>query len=129
MPAAVAAVPALHQFVPTLDPGAVGAHLLEIQRRLRDAGWDSEVFSEHTKAPYDGRAHRFRTYGTAVPARDSDVLVYHSAIGSSVADWLMDRRPPRLVVHGNLKTLTAAKGGTGNDAASKPRSRIGGPNA
>ena len=98
MPAAVAAVPALHQFVPTLDPGAVGAHLLEIQRRLRDAGWDSEVFSEHTKAPYDGRAHRFRTYGTAVPARDSDVLVYHSAIGSSVADWLMDRRPPRLVV-------------------------------
>ena len=98
MPAALTAVPVLHQFVPTLDPGAVGPHLLEIQRTLRGAGWESEVLSEHTKPPYEGRAHRFRDYGTVVPARDDDVLVYHAAIGSSVADWLMDRRPPRLVV-------------------------------
>ena len=91
-------MPALHQFVPTLDPGAVGSHLLEIQRTLRGAGWESEVLSEHTKPPYEGSARRFREYGTTVPARQDDVLVYHAAIGSSVADWLMDRRPSRLVV-------------------------------
>jgi glycosyltransferase involved in cell wall biosynthesis len=91
-------VPALHQFVPTLDPGAVGGHILEIQRTLRSAGWDSEVLSEHTKPPYDGQAHRFTDYGAGVPAHPDDIVVYHSAIGSSVADWLMDRRPPRLVV-------------------------------
>jgi len=91
-------VPTLHQFVPTLDPGAVGTHLLEAQRVLRGAGWDSEVFSEHTAAPYAGRARRFTDYGTAVPARDDDVLLYHLAIGSTVADWLLARRPPRLVV-------------------------------
>jgi L-malate glycosyltransferase len=91
-------VPALHQFVPTLDPGAVGTHLLEIQRALRDAGWDSEVFSEHTVVPYHGLARRFTDYGSTVAADDEDVLVYHVAIGSSVADWLMDRRPPRLVL-------------------------------
>ena len=91
-------MPALHQFVPTLDPGAVGAHLLEVQRTLRAAGWESEVFSEHTKPPYDGRAHRYTDYGATIPARAQDVVVYHAAIGSSVADWLMDRRPPRLVV-------------------------------
>jgi glycosyltransferase involved in cell wall biosynthesis len=91
-------VPALHQFVPTLDPGAVGTHLLEVQRALRAHGWDSEVFSEHTVAPYDGLAHPFTEYGRTVTAADDDVLVYHLAIGSPVADWLMDRRPPRLVI-------------------------------
>lgn len=91
-------MPVLHQFIPTLDPGAVGSHTLEVQRTLREAGWESEVFSEHTRAPYDGLARRFTEYGRSVPARDSDVVVYHAAIGSSVADWLMTRRPPRLVV-------------------------------
>jgi glycosyltransferase involved in cell wall biosynthesis len=91
-------VPTLHQFVPTLDPGAVGTHLLELQRVLRAAGWESEVFSEHTIGPYVGSARRFTDYGAAVAAHDDDVLVYHLAIGSNVADWLLARRPPRLVV-------------------------------
>jgi len=91
-------VDALHQFVPTLDAGAVGAHVLEIQRCLREAGWDSEVFSEHTRAPYEGRARPFTEYGASVPAGTDDIVLYHSAIGSNVADWLLDRRPRRLVV-------------------------------
>jgi glycosyltransferase involved in cell wall biosynthesis len=91
-------VPALHQFTPTLDAGAVGAHTLEIQRTLRAAGWDSEVFSEHTRAPYEGRAHGYTEYGRSVPAHETDVVVYHTAIGSSVADWLMTERPARLVL-------------------------------
>jgi len=91
-------VATLHQFVPTLDAGAVGAHVLEIQRCLRDAGWDSEVFSEHTRAPYQGRARPFTEYGAAVAAGADDIVLYHAAIGSNVADWLLDRRPRRLVV-------------------------------
>ena len=66
----------LHQFVPTLDPGAVGTHLLEAQRALRANGWRSEVFSEHTVGPYHGLAHRFTDYGGAVGAHDDDVLVF-----------------------------------------------------
>jgi glycosyltransferase involved in cell wall biosynthesis len=89
----------LHQFLPTLDPGAVGAHVLEIQRVLRADGWESEVFSEHTKPPYDGLARPHTEYGRSIAAHDDDVLVYHIAIGSSVADWLMARRPRRLVVY------------------------------
>jgi glycosyltransferase involved in cell wall biosynthesis len=91
-------MPTLHQFVPTLDGGAIGAHIIEIQRTMREAGWDSEVFSEHTKPPYDGQAHLFTDYGDGVPAHPEDVVVYHAAIGSSVADWLLSRRPPRLLV-------------------------------
>ncbi|GAC1595684.1 MAG: glycosyltransferase family 4 protein [Acidimicrobiales bacterium] len=88
----------LHQFIPTLDPGAVGAHTLEIQRTLRNAGWESEIFSEFTREHYTGLAHRFTDYGKTIPADDADIVVYHAAIGSSVADWLMSRRPRRLVV-------------------------------
>jgi glycosyltransferase involved in cell wall biosynthesis len=91
-------MPTLHQFTPTLDAGAVGAHLLEIQRTLRAAGWDSEVFAERAVAPYQGRAHPHTDYGTSVAARREDVVVYHTAIGSVVGDWLMARRPARLVI-------------------------------
>jgi hypothetical protein len=38
-------------------------------------------------------------------------------------------RPPRLVVHGDLRTLTGVKGGTGNDGAGKPRTRLSGTRA
>ena len=33
-----------------------------VQRALREAGWDSEVLSEHTRPPYDGRARPFTDY-------------------------------------------------------------------
>jgi len=91
-------MPALHQFVPTLDPGAIGSHVLEIQRCLRQAGWSSEIFAEHVRSPYEGLAHPFTEYGRSRPAGDADIVVYHAAIGSSVADWLLSRRPSNLVI-------------------------------
>ena len=89
---------ALHQFVPTFDPGAVGSHIVEIQRALREAGWDSEVFSEHTKPPYDGRARTYTDYGASYPAGADDIVLYHAAIGSTVAEWLMSEHRRKLVV-------------------------------
>jgi glycosyltransferase involved in cell wall biosynthesis len=88
----------LHQFVPTLDPGAVGTHVMEAQRLLRADGWESEVFAEHTKGHYDGVAIPFTDYGKTVTAHPGDVVIYHAAIGSSVADWLVSQRVRRLVV-------------------------------
>ena len=38
-------------------------------------------------------------------------------------------KAPRLIVHGKLQTLTQVKGGTGNDGAGKPSTRMAGPNA
>ena len=87
-----------HQFVPTFDPGAVGSHILEIRHVMREAGWESEIFSEHTKPPYDGMAHRYTDYGSSFAAGADDIVVYHAAIGSSVADWLMAEHRRKLVV-------------------------------
>jgi glycosyltransferase involved in cell wall biosynthesis len=88
----------LHQFTPTFDAGAVGSHIIEIQRALHESGWQSEIFSEHTKPPYEGQAHRYTDYGKTIPSAPDDLVVYHSAIGSSVADWLMSEHRGRLVV-------------------------------
>jgi hypothetical protein len=38
-------------------------------------------------------------------------------------------RAPRLVVHGDLRTLTQAKKGASNDGSGKPRTRLSGSNA
>jgi hypothetical protein len=35
-------------------------------------------------------------------------------------------RTPALTVHGDLKAITAAKAGTGNDGGGKPRTKLSG---
>lgn len=94
----------LHQFVPTFEPGAVGGHMLELQRLWRESGrGESEIFAEHVRPPYDRMAHRFTDYGTRRhPARPGDVLVYQMAIGSTVADFVRDRRETLVLNHHNL---------------------------
>ncbi len=38
-------------------------------------------------------------------------------------------RTPRLTVHGDLKTITMAKGGSSNDGGGKPRTKVSGGSA
>lgn len=93
-------MPAVHQFVATFEPGAIGNELVEAQKVLREAGYESEIFTEFGHESYSGTWSRYEEY--AKVARDDDLLVYHMAIGSNVADWLLDR-PERLVLrHHNI---------------------------
>src|SRR5439155_17111000 len=51
----------------------------------------------------DGAAHPYRSYGSRKrPARPGDVLVYHMAIGSVVADFVRDRPEPLVMDHHNI---------------------------
>jgi glycosyltransferase involved in cell wall biosynthesis len=96
-------LPAVHQFIPTAEPGAVGAHARELQGLLTERlGVHSEIFAEHIHAPFEGVARPYRQYGTAVPAHPSDVAVYHMAVGSVMADQLMARAGRLVVNHHNL---------------------------
>jgi glycosyltransferase involved in cell wall biosynthesis len=95
---------ALHQFVPTFEPGAVGGHMVELQRLWRETGrGESEIFTEHQRGSFAGTARRFTDYGTRkFPARPGDVLVYQMAIGSTVADFVRARPEPLVLNHHNL---------------------------
>ena len=93
----------LHQFVPTFEPGAVGAHILELRRLAADVlGLEGEVFAEHVHPAMEGRARPHRLYGRSLPASAGDLLVYHMAIGSVVADFVRERREPLVVDHHNV---------------------------
>ncbi len=91
----------LNQFVPTLEPGAVGAHTLAVRDVLRAAGHTSEIYaSEIDPAWADRGAHLTRD------ARGrADVIIYQMAIGSVVADVVLARDEPIVVNHHNLTPM------------------------
>jgi glycosyltransferase involved in cell wall biosynthesis len=92
-------MPAVHQFVPTFEPGAVGEHIVEVQRLCRDLGWGSDVFAEHHR--YPGRdSSDYRSYPKR--ARPDDVLMYHVAVGSDVADFVGGRAETLVIDHHNI---------------------------
>jgi glycosyltransferase involved in cell wall biosynthesis len=99
-------VSGVHQFVPTFEPGAVGAHVVEVRRVLRAAGYESEIFAAEVAAPYAGLGARaVAEYGRRFPARRGDRLVYHLAIGSHVAEVVRARRETLVVDYHNLTPL------------------------
>jgi glycosyltransferase involved in cell wall biosynthesis len=91
----------IHQFTPILEPGAVGSHTLMARDILREAGHTSEIFTPTVHpACADAGARPLGDY-----RRGADVLVYHLAIGSPVANMLLGRREPLVVDHHNLTPL------------------------
>lgn len=77
--------------------------MLELQRLAREVlGVESEVFAEFVHPAREGQAHRHLDYGRKVPARPGDVLVYHMAIGSLVADFVRERPESLVVDHHNV---------------------------
>ena len=102
----MSAIPSVHQFVPNLEPGAVGAHTRLVRDALRAAGHESEIFTAEIHAACSTwAAHDYRDYGRSYPARRDDRLVYQMAIGSVVADYVLSRPQPLIVNHHNLTPL------------------------
>ena len=93
----------VHQFLATFEPGAIGDHAIRVQNALRNAGYESEIFAEYAKGGFENQFHHYTTYGKKVRAGKDDLLMYHMAIGSNVADWLNDVPKQRFVMaHHNI---------------------------
>jgi glycosyltransferase involved in cell wall biosynthesis len=93
---------AVHQFVAAFEAGAVGQHIVSVQRVLRDWGFASEVFADQIRRFAGHDARRYDDYGRAVPAAPDDLLLYHLAIGSEVATFLAARSEPMAVWYHNV---------------------------
>ena len=91
-----------HQFVPTLEPGAIGNHTLEVQQTLRAAGVESEVFTEFLHPSLPGRALPYAAYASDFSGHRDDLLMYQFAIGSVVASFLRSRPERKALYHHNL---------------------------
>jgi glycosyltransferase involved in cell wall biosynthesis len=87
---------AVHQFVPALLPGdATGHHTLEVRDVVRGMGLESEIYVESKELDPGDHAHHFTSYPRQRGA--GDVLLYHMAAASELADFLYSQ-PERLVV-------------------------------
>jgi glycosyltransferase involved in cell wall biosynthesis len=91
----------INQYVPMLEPGAVGAHTLVARDVLRAAGHTSEIFTADIDPSWSDRgAHLVRD------ARGrADIAIYQMAIGSAVADAVLARDEPIVVNHHNLTPM------------------------
>jgi L-malate glycosyltransferase len=93
---------AVHQFVPTLAPrDAVGRHYLAVQETLRAAGYRSDIYSYEAKDEYKRLARPFASFSGPV-GREPTWLLYHSSVGSPVADFVAARDEPLIVDYHNI---------------------------
>jgi L-malate glycosyltransferase len=94
-------VTAIHQFVPTLAPrDAVSTHYLAVQHALREAGYCSDVYALEAKGEFRKRAKPYRSFDGSGGERTW--ILYHSSVGSPVADFVLDRREPLIVDYHNI---------------------------
>ncbi len=95
---------AIHQFVPCAEAGAVGDHLVQMQRLIReDLGLLSEVFSPDIRDGFPGQALSLECHASM--AEPDDRAIYHHAIGSDVVEYLLKRPEPLAIYYHNLTPL------------------------
>ncbi len=90
------------QFVADLAPrDAIGGHVLQIDDALRAHGFDTEIYAGHADKSLAHRAlHYTRFEARRSPTRT--FLLYHSSIGSPVADYVHERDEPLIVDYHNI---------------------------
>ena len=80
--------------------------MIEARDALVAAGHRSEIFAGDVDPRWAAEgARHYQEYGRAVPARPDDRLVYQVAIGSPVADWLVDRSETLIANHHNFTPM------------------------
>ncbi|MGH2686121.1 MAG: glycosyltransferase family 4 protein [Actinomycetota bacterium] len=80
----------IHQFVPSFTArDAIGSHVVQIQRALRERGHRSDIFDA---ASY----RRFK------PEGDETVLLFHLSVGSEIAEVMLERPEPLVVNYHNI---------------------------
>src|SRR5205085_1850046 len=90
------------QFVPTLAPrDAVGTHYLAVQAALREAGYRSDLYAYEAKERYSRLARPYASFDGG-GRRDRTWLLYHSSVGSPVADFVARRDEPLIVDYHNI---------------------------
>jgi len=91
----------VHQLLAALSYGdAIGNQALALQRLLREAGFESEIFAEAAHPRVAHLAHGLERYA-AVSAPDT-VCLFHFAVGSAAGPLILRARDRLVVVYHNV---------------------------
>jgi glycosyltransferase involved in cell wall biosynthesis len=90
---------AIHQLTPSFAPrDAIGNHILQVQRVLREMGFESGIYVGDAWREVAHLTKPFRE----VPGGPGTWLLYHASTGSPIADFLQERPEPKLVDYHNI---------------------------
>jgi glycosyltransferase involved in cell wall biosynthesis len=90
----------IHQFLPRLEPSAVGAHARAARSILQDMGHESEIYADGADPMWSNEIRPCRDYGRR--SRPGDILLYQAAVGAAMVDGLMERPEPLVVNYHNV---------------------------
>ncbi len=80
---------AIHQFLPTFaGRDAIGMHVLRLQRLLRDAGFDSDIYATHLHDEVVHAGYDFSEFRRRNPRPAETWGLYHYSIGSPMIEEL-----------------------------------------
>jgi glycosyltransferase involved in cell wall biosynthesis len=101
--------PAVHQFVPTLNPyDATGTHTLMVRDILRAAGFRSDVYAEAIHDDLVSEATKYWFYPER--AAPGDVALYQFSTSSAVAGFLAEQAMPLILDFHNFTGPELFKG-------------------
>jgi glycosyltransferase involved in cell wall biosynthesis len=90
----------LHQFIIGATPGdAITDHALVLQRWLREAGLDSEIYAESIHPSLLGKVRPYHEYR---PRRVGELGILHHSIGADLVDALVDMGVCFLLIYHNI---------------------------
>ncbi|MFV1992168.1 MAG: hypothetical protein ACC652_15655, partial [Acidimicrobiales bacterium] len=92
---------AIHQFVPSFaSRDAIGGHVVQVQRALRELGLDSEIYVVDARDDVSHMASHYRRC-----QRDDSgetAILYHLSVGSEMVKHLLARPEPLIVDFHNI---------------------------
>jgi glycosyltransferase involved in cell wall biosynthesis len=90
----------LHQFIIGATPGdAITDQAFVIQRWLREAGFQSEIYAESIHPSLFGKVKPYRSYR---PSQPSELVILHHSIGSDLVDHLLAQNVRFLIIYHNV---------------------------
>lgn len=93
--------PGAHQLLPSLEPeDAIGNYALALRGFLREMGFESRIFVYSSAGVGPGEVLPFREHQRYSSPRN--LLIFHTAIGSPLAEYFASCRDRKILVHHNV---------------------------
>ncbi|MDP8213591.1 MAG: glycosyltransferase family 4 protein [Candidatus Euphemobacter frigidus] len=93
--------PGVHQLVPVIEEeDAIGNYALTLRNFLREKGFDSRIFVYETRPGQEAEVFSYREHRRF--SRPDNVLIFHTAIGSPLADYFIGCPDRKLLIHHNI---------------------------
>jgi len=91
----------VHQLLPVLEEeDAIGNYALNLQDSLREEGFDSQIFVYKNRP--EGKADTLPFLDHRKFSASDNILIFHTAIGSPLADYFIGCPDRKLLIHHNI---------------------------